>query len=173
MPFATDPEACLRIAQSLSNRSELPLFFKLSPNTHLLCEVAMAAVEGGAQGLTLINTLLGMAVDWRLGRPRIARGVAGLSGPAIKPVALRCIYQVRQVVEVPILGVGGIQSVEDVCEFLAAGASAVQVGTQHFREPLAGVRLARELGELCAQEGFSVQDLQNRLGKDRKRNRDH
>jgi dihydroorotate dehydrogenase (NAD+) catalytic subunit len=167
LPFATDPEACHAIAASLCSRSDLPLFFKLSPNTHLLTEVAQAAVAGGAQGLTLINTLLGMAVDWRRGSPKIARGIAGLSGPAIKPVALRCIYQVRQVVEVPIFGVGGICDAEDVCEFLAAGATAVQVGTQHFRDPLAAVHLVQDLEDLCQKEGVSVEDLQNRLGRDR------
>ncbi len=167
LPFSTDPDACLAIASSLCTRSDLPLFFKLSPNTHLLTEVAQAAVAGGAKGLTLINTLLGMAIDWRGARPRIAKGVAGLSGPAIKPVAIRCIYQVRQVVQVPILGVGGIQNAEDICEFLAAGATAVQVGTQHFRDPLAAVHLARDLGELCYREDLCVEDLQNCLLRDR------
>ncbi len=170
LPFATDPDACHAIATSLCSRSDLPLFFKLSPNTHLLTEVAQAAVAGGAKGLTLINTLLGMAVDWRHARPRIARGVAGLSGPAIKPVALRCVYQVRQVVEVPILGVGGIRSAEDVCEFLAAGATAVQVGTHHFRDPLAAVHVSRELEDLCQKEAVCVEDLQNCLGRVRQGN---
>lgn len=164
LPFSTDPKACEDVVRRCAEISRLPLFVKLSPNVSLSCllEVAAAAEAGGAAGLTLINTLLGRAIDWRRGKTRLALGSGGLSGPAIKPVALHCIANVRAKTRLPILGVGGCASAEDVCEFLAAGASAVQMGTAHFREPLAGARIAREVGDLLAAEGICAEDLTKR-----------
>ncbi len=173
LPFSTDPDACRRVVSELRRATDLPLFVKLSPNTHAVVEVACAAVEGGADGLTLINTLLGMAVDWRRRRPRIGMGVAGYSGPPVKPVALRIVHQVRRAVGVPILGVGGIQSAEDVCEFLVAGASAVQIGTAWFTDPRAGSWILSRLERLLAEEDTSVDDLVDSMGKERRSGRGH
>lgn len=161
LPFSTDPAACEDVVGRCVARSELPVFVKLSPNvsTSCLLEVAAAAEAGGAAGLTLINTLLGRAMDWRKRRPRLALGSGGLSGPAIKPVAIHCIASVRARTRLPILGVGGAASAEDVCEFLSAGASAVQIGTAHFRDPLAAVRISRQVAELLVDEGLCAQDL--------------
>ncbi|PIE22039.1 MAG: dihydroorotate dehydrogenase B catalytic subunit [Planctomycetota bacterium] len=153
LPFSTDPVACEKIVASCVSRSELPIFVKLSPNVTRITELAQAAEQGGADGLTLINTLLGMAVDWRRRRPVLGLSIGGLSGPAIKPVALRCIWQVRQVCSLPILGVGGASSGSDVLEFLLAGADAVQIGTANFGDPLAPVHIVEELRGLLAENG--------------------
>jgi dihydroorotate dehydrogenase (NAD+) catalytic subunit len=158
LPFSTDPAACEKVVAACRKRSELPLFVKLSPNVTRITELAAAAEQGGADGLTLINTLLGMAIDWRKRRPVLALGVGGFSGPAIKPVALRCIYQVRQQTQLPILGVGGVTHGSDVLEFLLAGADAVQVGTANFGHPLAPVQILDELKVLLAREERPLSD---------------
>ncbi|MEZ5989144.1 MAG: dihydroorotate dehydrogenase [Planctomycetota bacterium] len=163
LPFSTDPAACEALVASLARRSALPLFVKLSPNVTRIVDIARAAEAGGAAGLTLINTLLGLAVDWRRRRTRIGLGVAGFSGPAIKPVALRCVWQVHQACRLPILGVGGVTTAEDVLEFLVAGASAVQVGTSCFVDPLAPVRILEELEVLLEQEGTTVDEIRGTL----------
>lgn len=160
LPFATDPIACEDVVRRIRDRSALPFFVKLSPNTHLLPDIARACEVAGADGLTLINTVLGRAIDWRRRCSRIGLGSGGLSGPAIKPVALHCIATVRAAVELPILGVGGVRSAEDVCEFLVAGAHAVQVGTEHFRRPLAGIEIIDELEGLLVREDDCVENLQ-------------
>ena len=163
LPFATDAEACESLVTRLSAISDLPLFVKLTPNVSRITEIAQAAEAGGAQGLTLINTLLGMAVDWRRRVSRIGLGPAGYSGPSIKPVALRCVYQVRQVTRLPILGVGGASSAEDVLEFLVAGANAVQVGTASFRDPLAALHILRDLEILLTEDGSTVRQVTGTL----------
>ncbi len=161
LPFSTDPAACELVVRRCRERSTLPFFVKLSPNvsTSLLLEVAAAAEAAGADGLTLINTLLGRAIDWRRRKPRLALGSGGLSGPAIKPVAIHCIASVRAKTRLPILGVGGAASAEDICEFLAAGADAVQVGTAQFRDPLAAVRLVQEVEDLLVGAETSASEL--------------
>ncbi len=159
LPFATDAKACEKLIADLVGISELPLFVKLTPNVTRITEIAQAAEAGGAQGLTLINTLLGLAVDWRRREARIGLGMAGYSGPAIKPVALRCIYQVRLVTQLPILGVGGVSSAEDVLEFLVAGASAVQMGTASFRNPLAALQVLEDLEDLLREDGSTVRGI--------------
>ncbi|MAE77893.1 MAG: dihydroorotate dehydrogenase B catalytic subunit [Planctomycetes bacterium] len=159
LPFATSPAACEEVVGRVRRVSRLPFFVKLSPNTHLVADVARAAASAGADGLTLINTLHGRGIDWRRRRPCLAEGSGGLSGPAIKPVALHFVALVRAAVRLPILGVGGIATAEDVCEFLVAGASAVQVGTAHFLDPLCGVHIVEELEELLVAEGESIDNL--------------
>ncbi len=159
LPFSTDPEACARIVGSLRRRTDRPLFVKLSPNTHLVVEVARAAAAAGADGLTLVNTLRGLAVDWRRRRPRIGLGAAGYSGPPIKPIALRIVHDVRQAVAIPILGSGGAATAEDVLEFLVAGASAVQLGTVLFADPGAPARIVSRLEVLLDEEGVRAADL--------------
>jgi len=163
LPFATDARACEDLIKRLAAISDLPLFVKLTPNVTRITEIAQAAEAGGAKGLTLINTLLGLAVDWRRRVSRIGLGAAGYSGPSIKPVALRCVYQVRQVTQLPILGVGGASSAEDVLEFLVAGANAVQVGTASFRDPLAALHILRDLEVLLTEDGSTVREVTGTL----------
>ncbi|MDK2784388.1 MAG: dihydroorotate dehydrogenase catalytic subunit [Bacillota bacterium] len=133
--FGMSAAATQAVVAAVKERTRRPIFTKLTPNVTDIVEIAQAAVEAGSDGLTLINTLLGMAIDVKLRRPVLANVFGGLSGPAIKPVALRCVYQVAQAVKVPIIGTGGISSATDVLEFLLAGASAVQVGTANIVDP--------------------------------------
>ena len=164
LPFSTDADACATVVGRVRERSELPIFVKLSPNVSAtqMLEIAKAAEGAGADGLTLINTLLGRAIDWRRRKTRLALGSGGLSGPAIKPVALHFVALVREAVSIPILGVGGARCAEDVCEFLVAGASAVQIGTAHFSDPLAAAHIVDDLAQLLAAEGVSVDNLGSR-----------
>lgn len=133
--FGTDRRACETLVAGVRSACSLPLLAKLTPNVTDIAEIARGAEQGGADGISLINTLLGMAVDWRRRRPLLGNIVGGLSGPAIKPVALRCVYQVSRAVNIPVIGIGGIASIDDVMEFLVAGASAVQIGTANYYDP--------------------------------------
>ncbi|HEU5140428.1 MAG TPA: dihydroorotate dehydrogenase [Bacillales bacterium] len=133
--FGTKPELAAELTQRVKEASDLPLYVKLSPNTADIVGIARAVEKAGADGLSMINTLLGMRIDRKTERPILANGAGGLSGPAVKPVAIRMIYEVSQAVSIPIIGMGGIQSAEDVVEFFMAGASAVAVGTANFIDP--------------------------------------
>jgi dihydroorotate dehydrogenase (NAD+) catalytic subunit len=137
------------VAKELTKRvkevSEVPLYVKLSPNVSNIVEMAKAVEEGGADGLTMINTLLGMRLDIKTAKPVLANKTGGLSGPAIKPVAIRMIYEVSQAVNLPIIGMGGVQTAEDVIEYFYAGASAVAVGTANFVDPFVCQRIINEL----------------------------
>lgn len=160
IPFGRDPEVVYGLVRAVREHTGLPVITKLSPNVSDVVAVARAAVEGGSAALSLINTLLGMAVDWRTGRPGLGTVVGGLSGPAIKPVALRMVWDVARAVDVPVVGIGGIRTVDDVLEFLVAGASAVQVGTTHYGTPNVLARLEDELrGELLAVGRRQVRSL--------------
>ena len=123
----------------------MPVLAKLTPNVTSIVEIALAASEAGADALSLINTVLGMAVDWRQQRPLLGNVMGGLSGPAIKPIALRCVHQVAQAVKTPLVGIGGIATIDDVMEFLVAGASAVQIGTANYYDPTVSMKLIDEL----------------------------
>jgi dihydroorotate dehydrogenase (NAD+) catalytic subunit len=131
----------------------LPLIAKLTPNVTNIVPVAQAAADGGADALSLVNTFVGMAIDWRRRRPILGNVTGGLSGPAIKPMVLRLVWQAARQVKIPIIGVGGIATVDDVMEFLLAGATAVQLGTVNFYDPTASVRVAQALPEALAQLG--------------------
>ena len=131
-----------------------PLIVKLTPNVTDITEIAKAAEAAGADGISLINTLLGMAVDARTRRPKLARVVGGYSGPAVKPVALRCVWQVCNAVKIPVIGIGGITCAQDVLEFILVGAHAVEIGTMNFVRPDAAFRIAEELPHLCQQLGI-------------------
>jgi dihydroorotate dehydrogenase (NAD+) catalytic subunit len=131
----------------------LPVLAKLTPNVTDIVDIAQAASDGGADAISLINTLLGMAVDWRRRRPRLGNVTGGLSGPAIKPVALRAVYQVAQAVDTPVVGIGGIASVDDVMEFLIAGAAAVQIGTANYYDPTVSMRIVDQLPAAMAEAG--------------------
>ncbi|HUE59159.1 MAG TPA: dihydroorotate dehydrogenase, partial [Acidimicrobiales bacterium] len=134
----------------------VPLWAKLSPNVTDLAEMAAAASEAGAAAVTLINTVMGMAIDPASGEPRLGAGGGGLSGPAIHPVAVRAVYECRQALPgLPIVGVGGVQTGEDAAELLAAGADAVQVGTATFADPRAPARVLQELARWCEANGVS------------------
>jgi dihydroorotate dehydrogenase (NAD+) catalytic subunit len=143
--FATDPAVTKAVVAGVRQVWPGPLLAKLTPNVTAIVPIARAAAEGGADVLSLVNTFVGLAVDWRRRKPILGNVTGGLSGPAIKPLALRLVWQVARAVQVPILGVGGISTIDDVMEFLVAGASAVQVGTANFFDPTAAPRLAAEL----------------------------
>jgi dihydroorotate dehydrogenase (NAD+) catalytic subunit len=151
--FAIDPEITGRVVRRVREVCPLPLLAKLTPNVTDIVPIAQAAREGGTDAVSLINTFVGLAVDWRRRRPVLPNGTGGLSGPAIKPLALRLVAQVARHVAVPILGVGGIANVDDVIEFLVAGASAVQLGTVNFYDPTAAQRIAGELPAALRQLG--------------------
>jgi len=159
LPFATSVDALGEVVAACRARTRKPLWAKLSPNVTRLAPLARAAEEAGADALTVANTLLGLAVDWRRRRPVLGAGLGGLSGPAVRPVALRLVWEVRQAVSLPIVASGGAASAEDVLAFLVAGASAVQVGTAVFRRPDLHRRITAALEQLLAGEECTVQEL--------------
>jgi dihydroorotate dehydrogenase (NAD+) catalytic subunit len=133
--FATDPRLCEEVVAAVRTSTETPIIAKLTPNVTDIAVIAKAAESGGADAVAAINTCLGLSVDWRRRKPRLGNGFGGLSGPAIKPIALRAVAQIHRAVSIPIIGIGGIANVDDVMEFLVAGATAVQVGTANFYRP--------------------------------------
>jgi dihydroorotate dehydrogenase (NAD+) catalytic subunit len=141
MEFGQDPAVAASVTAACVRSTQLPIIVKLTPNVASITDVAKAVVDAGAHALCVINTLQAMSIDAARRKPRIARTFAGLSGPAIKPVALRMVWQVAGAVEVPVIGCGGITTPADAIEFLMAGAKAVQVGTATFRDPLAPIRV--------------------------------
>ncbi len=151
--YGTDPVQCEKLVSAVRRGCELPILAKLTPNVTDIRAIAAAAAAGGADAVCLINTLLGMAVDWRRRRPLLGNVVGGLSGPAIKPVALRCVYQVAHAIDIPVIGIGGIASLDDVMEFLVAGATAVQIGTANYYEPTISTRLVAELPAALREAG--------------------
>jgi dihydroorotate dehydrogenase (NAD+) catalytic subunit len=159
--FGTDPRVLRDLVRACRPVVKKPLWIKLTPNTSDIVALAKACADAGADGLSIINTITGMSIDAKTRRPRIATIFGGLSGPAIKPVALRMVYQVHRAgTALPISGIGGIQDVTDVVEFLLAGASTVQIGTQNFVDPDAAGRLVRDLsGALQAQGVTDVREL--------------
>lgn len=156
LDLATDPAATERVVALAKRATSRPVFAKLTPNVTDVVRIAEGAVNGGADGVSLVNTLKGMAVDWRTRRPRIGGVTGGLSGPAIKPVALRMVWEVRRrFPSLPVMGIGGIMDAEDVLEFAVAGASAVQFGTANFADPQRPVRAVEELPARLAEAGVA------------------
>ena len=153
--FSSDPALLSEVVGAVRAKSRRPLIVKLSPNVARIDVMARAAAEAGADGISLVNTLIALAIDARTRSPRLGAGFGGLSGPAIKPVALRMVFEAAQAVKVPVIGLGGIASGVDAAEFLIAGASAVEVGTANFWDPGAPVRIARELDQFLKEEGIS------------------
>lgn len=149
--FGTDPAMCEKLVAAVRRATSLPILAKLTPNVTSVVTIARAAAEGGADALSLINTCLGMAVDWRRRRPRLGNVMGGLSGPAIKPIALRIVYQVARAVEIPLVGIGGIASIDDCMEFFVAGASAVQIGTANFYNPTLSIQILDALPGALAE----------------------
>ena len=162
---ALSPEHTFSLVKLAKKASQLPLIVKLSPNVTDIVSVARAAEEAGADGLSLINTLLAMAVDAETRRPRLANIFGGLSGPAIKPVALRMVYQVASKAKIPVIGMGGIMSGRDALEFLIVGAKAVEVGTANLVDPGASVRIIQEIHDYCREKKVPrIEDLIGMLG---------
>ncbi len=146
---ALDPRSTFSLVKLVKQASRLPIIAKLSPNVTDIVEIAKAAEEGGADGISLINTILAMAVDIETQRPKLANIFGGLSGPAIKPIALRMVYQVASAVKIPVIGMGGIMTGADALEFLIVGARAVEVGTANFVDPASTLRIVREIEDFC------------------------
>ena len=154
--FGTDPRVLGDLVRVCRAVVKKPLWIKLTPNTSDIVALARACADNGADALSIINTITAMAIDVRTRRPKIATTFGGLSGPAIKPIALRMVYQVKKAgVPLPISGIGGIQNGTDAVEFFLAGASTVQVGTQNFVDPAASERVVEEIAEFCRRDGIS------------------
>jgi len=151
---ALEPKATLSIVSSVKKNSSLPVITKLSPNVTHIEEIALSAEEGGSDAISLVNTFLAMAVDVQTRKPKLANVVGGLSGPAIKPIALRMVYQVASLVNIPVIGLGGILSGEDALEFMIAGARAVEVGTANLIDPEATLKIIHELEDYCEEKGI-------------------
>jgi dihydroorotate dehydrogenase (NAD+) catalytic subunit len=164
--FGTNPAACERTVAAVRQRCRLPLLAKLTPNVADIRATAQAAANGGADAVSAINTLLGMAVDWRGRKPMLGNTMGGLSGPAIKPVALRCVYQIASAVDIPVIGVGGIANLDDAMEFLIAGATAVQIGTANFYDPCASIKILDKLPAAVEALGATaVRDVVGTIGR--------
>jgi dihydroorotate dehydrogenase (NAD+) catalytic subunit len=160
--FGANPGPASDVTAAVRRATSLPMLVKLTPNTGNICEVAMAVASAGADAISLINTLKGMAIDTQSRRPLLGNVTGGLSGPAIKPVALSMVYEVAGIVDVPVVGCGGIATGEDAVEFIMAGASAVQVGSAIFNNPRAPIDVLRGIVEFMAKEG--IDDLTQLIG---------
>ena len=153
--FGTNPESAARVTAAVKAATSLPILVKLTPNTSDIAEIAMAVAEAGADAISLINTLKGMAIDITRRRPLLGNITGGLSGPAIKPVALHMVYEVAGFVKVPVIGCGGITTASDAIEFIMAGASAIQVGTASFSNPRAPLDVLEGIERFMKQEGIN------------------
>lgn len=153
--FGTDPNVAADITKKVKAVSQKPVYVKLSPNVTNIVEIAKAVEAAGADGITMINTLTGMKIDLKTGRPLLTNKTGGMSGPAIKPIAIRMIYDVYKNVNIPIIGMGGVMNAEDVLEFLYAGASAVAVGTANLIDPLACKKIIEDLPGVLKKYGFN------------------
>lgn len=162
IPFGVDKNAAAAVTAAVRSVSGLPIITKLTPNVTDVVEIAEAVVDAGADAVSLINTLLGMVIDVRTRRPVLSTVTGGLSGPAVRPVALRMVYQVAKAVEVPVIGIGGISCAEDALQFLMAGATAVEVGTASFANPMAAIEIVDGLERFMLQEG--VDDISEIIG---------
>jgi dihydroorotate dehydrogenase (NAD+) catalytic subunit len=155
MAFGTNPESAREVTKAVRSVYNKTLIVKLSPNVTNIVEFARIAEEEGADSISLINTLLGMAIDIRTLKPSISTITGGLSGPAIKPVALRMVWQVAKAVAIPVIGIGGIMNSDDAIEFILAGATAIQIGTASFINPLAAIKILSGIEEFLSKSGFS------------------
>lgn len=160
--FGTDPNSAYSLTKSIKAVSEKPFFMKLSPNVRDISEIALACEEGGADGISLVNTFSAMSIDLKSRRPLLANITGGLSGPAIFPIALRMVYEVYKAVKIPIVGIGGISSAEGVLKMLLAGAAAIQVGSYNLRNPYACKEIIEELPK--AMEKYGIDNLSDIIG---------
>ena len=158
--FGSDPQSAAAVTRAVRGATKKPVFMKLSPNVTDIAEIARACADEGADGLCLINTLLGMRIDLNTRRPLIANRTGGLSGPAVFPVALRMVWDVYEAVDLPIIGCGGVASAEDAAEMMLAGASAVEVGAANLRDPFACKKIIESLPAVCERLGVErIADL--------------
>lgn len=164
--FGTNPEMAIDLTRRVKEVSKVPVYVKLSPNVTDVVAMAKAVEAAGADGITMINTLVGMRFDLKTGKPIIANKTGGYSGPAIFPVALRMVYQVSQAVNIPVIGMGGIQSARDVVEMMSAGASAVAIGCQNLIDPYACKKIIEDLGPLLDELG--IEDINDLVGRSHK-----
>jgi len=155
MSFGTSPEAAAEVTKAVKSVTSKPVYIKLSPNVTDIVSIAKACEEAGADGISLINTMLGMRIDLKNKKPVIANKMGGFSGPAIKPVAVRMVYQVYEAVNIPIIGLGGVATAEDVIEFMLAGATAVQVGAENLVNPYACLDIINDLPAVMEKYGIS------------------
>ena len=162
MSFGTTPEAAAEVTRAVKAVTTKPVYIKLSPNVTDIASIARACEEAGADGISMINTLLGMRINLRTGKPVIANKMGGFSGPAIFPVAVRMVYQVYEAVKIPIIGMGGVSSAEDVIELMLAGASAVQVGAANLVDPFVCKRIVEELPEVMKK--YRIENLKDIIG---------
>ena len=151
--FGTDPATCEKLVAEVRAACPHPIIAKLTPNVTSIATIAKAAEAGGADAVSAINTVQGMAIDWRRKKPMLGNVIGGLSGPAIKPVALRCVFQISKATSIPIIGIGGISSLDDVLEFLVAGATAIQIGTANYFDPTLSNRVIKELPDALESIG--------------------
>ena len=162
MSFGTQPEAAAEVTRAVRAVTKKPVIIKLSPNVTDIVSIARACEDAGADGISLINTMLGMRIDLKRRKPVIANTMGGFSGPAIFPVAVRMVYQVSQAVSIPVVGMGGVQSAEDVLEMMLAGATAVEVGAANLVNPFASLDIVNELP--AAMEKYGINDLNEIIG---------
>ncbi len=162
MSFGADPAMAAQVTQAVRRATKRPILMKLSPNVTDIAAIARACQEAGADGVSLINTLLAMRIDLKRRRPVLSNGTGGLSGPAVKPVAVRMIYQVYEAVSIPIVGMGGVSTAEDVLELMLAGATAVEVGAANLTDPFASKKIVEELPR--AMEKYGVENLSELIG---------
>ena len=162
MSFGTQPEAAAEVTRAVKAVTKKPVIIKLSPNVTDIVSIAKACEDAGADGISLINTMLGMRIDLKRRKPVIANTMGGFSGPAIFPVAVRMVYQVSQAVSIPVVGMGGVQSAEDVLEMMLAGATAVEVGAANLVNPFASLDIVNELP--AAMEKYGINDLNEIIG---------
>ena len=160
--FGHDPELTFEVVEAVKSVAQKPVWVKLSPNVTDIGVFARACEDAGADAITLVNTFVGMSIDVHRRRPMLSNGTGGLSGPAIRPLAVRLVHEVTQTVHIPVVGIGGISTVQDTLEFLIAGARAVQIGTANFFDPQASIRVIRDLGKFCQQNG--IHDLAEVVG---------
>jgi dihydroorotate dehydrogenase (NAD+) catalytic subunit len=161
--YSTDPIGLAKVVAACRKLSDKQMFVKLSPNVTDIQPLAKAAADSGADALTVCNTLIGMLVDWRTRRPALANGIGGMSGPAVKPVAMHLVSQCAAAVDIPIIASGGAECADDVLEFIVAGATAVQIGTAAFRNPAVISQIASDLRSILASEDLTLADLRGSL----------
>ena len=160
--FGSTPEGAAEVVRACRDKTDLTLITKLSPNVTDICAIAQAAVDAGSDALSLINTLLGTAIDPQTRKFRLANVTGGLSGPAVKPIALRMVYDVAQAVDVPIIGMGGIMNATDAVEFMLAGADAISVGTGNFANPMAGAEIVQGIEDYL--KSMDIADVNELVG---------
>lgn len=163
MAFGSDPECAFRCVKSIRKATDYPLMTKLTPNVKDIVEIAQAVEDAGSDCVSFINTLVGMAIDSKIQKPLLANITGGLSGPAIKPVALAMVWKVAQKVKIPVVGIGGITNTEDALEFLLAGASLIQVGTANFVDPQTSIKIIEGLRNYCKENKLSK--IKSLIGK--------